>query len=357
MAVSCAWNVQTRTLYVEGPPMLVTWLLFIACAAVILVAGTQLSRYGDVIADMTGLGRTWIGVVLLASVTSLPELITGFSSVAIYRVPDIAMGDIAGSCMFNLLIIAILDALHGPAPISGRVHEGQVLSASFGLILLGLVGLSIALGEMLPAIGWVSVSSALFLAIYLLAMRTIFTYEQRRIVAEFVAEMATETEARHPSPARVYGLFTLNAVLIVGAALYLPGLAETLAETTGLGQTFFGTIFVALSTSLPEVVVSIAALRIGAIDMAVGNIFGSNLFNIGILALDDLFYTPGPLLAAIEPSHIIAVLAAMIMTAIAIVGLTYRSDSKRLFIAWDALGIAVVYALANAALYLQSGMR
>lgn len=337
--------------------MLLTWLLFIACAAVILVAGTQLSRYGDVIADMTGLGRTWIGVVLLASVTSLPELITGFSSVAIFRVPNIAMGDIAGSCMFNLLIIAMLDALHGPSPISARVHQGQVLSASFGVILLGLVSLSIVLGEMLPIIGWMSVSSVLFIVIYLLAMRTIFTYEQRRIVAEFVAEMATEAEARHPSATRVYGLFTLNAVLIVGAALYLPGLAETLAETTGLGQTFFGTIFVALSTSLPEVVVSIAALRIGAIDMAVGNIFGSNLFNIGILALDDLFYTPGPLLAAIETSHIIAVLAAMIMTAIAIVGLTYRSDSKRLFVAWDALGIAVVYALANVALYLQDGVR
>lgn len=337
--------------------MLQTWLLFIACAAVILVAGTQLSRYGDVIADMTGLGRTWIGVVLLASVTSLPELITGLSSVAIFRVPNIAMGDIAGSCMFNLLIIAMLDALHGPAPISARVHQGQVLAASFGVILLGLVGLSIVLGEMLPAIGWVSVSSVLFIGIYLLAMRTIFTYEQRRIVAEFVAEMATETEARHLSAARVYGLFTLNAVLIVGAATYLPGLAETLAETTGLGQTFFGTIFVALSTSLPEVVVSIAALRIGAIDMAVGNVFGSNLFNIGILALDDLFYTPGPLLAAIETSHIIAVMAAMIMTAIAIVGLTYRSDSKRLFVAWDTLGIAVVYALANVALYLQGSMR
>ncbi len=337
--------------------MLVTWLFFIACAAVILVAGTQLSRYGDVIADMTGLGRTWIGVVLLASVTSLPELITGLSSVAIFRVPDIAMGDIAGSCMFNLLIIAMLDALHGPAPISGRVHQGQVLSASFGLILLGLVSLSIMLREMLPVVGWVSVSSMLFIAMYLLAMRTIFTYEQRRIMAEFVAEMATETETRHPSAVRVYGLFIINAVLIVGAALYLPGLAETLAETTGLGQTFFGTLFVALSTSLPEVVVSIAALRIGAIDMAVGNIFGSNLFNIGILALDDLFYTPGPLLAAIEMSHIIAVIAAMIMTAIAIVGLTYRSDSKRLFVAWDALGIALVYALANVALYLRGGIR
>jgi len=336
--------------------MLLTWFLFILCAAVILVAGTQLSRYGDVIADMTGLGRTWIGVVLLASVTSLPELITGFSSTAIFRVPDIAMGDIAGSCMFNLLIIAMLDALHGPAPISARVHQGQVLSASFGVVLLGLVGLSIILGDMLPVIGWVSVSSVLFVAIYLLAMRVIFTYEQRRIIEEFVAEMATETEAHHPSPVRVYGLFALNAVLIVGAALYLPGLAETLAEMTGLGQTFFGTLFVALSTSLPEVVVSIAALRIGAIDMAVGNIFGSNLFNIGILALDDLFYTPGPLLAAIETSHSIAVMAAMIMTAIAIVGLTYRSDSKRLFVAWDSVGIAVVYALANVMLYLRSGI-
>jgi cation:H+ antiporter len=332
--------------------MLLTWSLFILCAAVILVAGTQLSRYGDVIADMTGLGRTWIGVVLLASVTSLPELITGFSSTAIFRVPDIAMGDIAGSCMFNLLIIAMLDALHGPAPISTRVHQGQILAASFGVVLLGLVGLSIILGDMLPVIGWVSVSSVFFVGIYLLAMRVIFTYEQRRLVEEFVAEMATEAEVRHPSPVRVYGLFALNAVLIVGAALYLPGLAETLAETTGLGQTFFGTIFVALSTSLPEVVVSIAALRIGAIDMAVGNIFGSNLFNVGILALDDLFYTPGPLLAAIETSHSIAVMAAMIMTAIAIVGLTYRSDSKRLFVAWDALGIVVVYALASAALYL-----
>jgi Ca2+/Na+ antiporter len=332
--------------------MLLTWSLFILCAAVILVAGTQLSRYGDVIADMTGLGRTWIGVVLLASVTSLPELITGFSSTAIFRVPDIAMGDIAGSCMFNLVIIAMLDALHSPAPISARVHQGQVLSASFGIVLLGLVSLSIILGEMLPVIGWVSVLSILFAGIYLLAMRIIFTYEQRRLVEEFVAEMATEAEARHPSSVRVYGLFTLNAVLIVGAALYLPGLAAELAGSTGLGQTFFGTIFVALSTSLPEVVVSIAALRIGAIDMAVGNIFGSNLFNIGILALDDLFYTPGPLLAAIETSHSIAVMAAMIMTAIAIVGLTYRSDSKRLFVAWDALGIVVVYALASAALYL-----
>lgn len=332
--------------------MLLTWLLFILCAAVILVAGTQLSTYGDMIADMTGLGRTWIGVVLLASVTSLPELITGFSSTAIFRVPDIAMGDIAGSCMFNLLIIAMLDALHSSAPISARVHQGQVLSASFGIILLGLVSLGIILGEMLPVIGWVSVLSVLFVAIYLLAMRTIFTYEQRRLVEAFVAEMATEVEARHPSNVRVYGLFILNAVLIVGAALYLPGLAAELAESTGLGQTFFGTIFVALSTSLPEVVVSIAALRIGAIDMAVGNVFGSNLFNVGILALDDLFYTPGPLLASVEPSHIVAVLGAMVMTAIAVVGLTYRSGSKRLFIAWDALGIVVVYALVSAALYL-----
>ena len=87
---------------------MLVWIQFAACAAVICYAGAKLSYYGDIIAEKTGLGRTWIGVVLMASVTSLPELITGVSSVALADVPDIAAGDVLGSCMFNILIIALL---------------------------------------------------------------------------------------------------------------------------------------------------------------------------------------------------------------------------------------------------------
>ena len=94
------------------------WLGFIVCTTAIVYAGTRLAKYGDIIAEKTGLGRAWIGLVLMASVTSLPELVTGISSVTYADVPDIAVGDVLGSCVFNMLILAILDTMYRPAPIS-----------------------------------------------------------------------------------------------------------------------------------------------------------------------------------------------------------------------------------------------
>lgn len=92
------------------------WAMYAACTALIVFSGAKLSRYGDILAGKTGLGRTWIGVVLMASVTSLPELITGLGSVTYAGVPDIAVGDVLGSCAFNLLILALLDVLQRPLP-------------------------------------------------------------------------------------------------------------------------------------------------------------------------------------------------------------------------------------------------
>jgi cation:H+ antiporter len=131
--------------------------------------------------------------------------------------------------------------------------------------------------------------------------------------------------------------------------MFLPGIGEGIAEATGLGQTFVGNIFIALSTSLPEVVVCIAAMKMVSIDLAVGNLLGSNVFNIFILAIDDIFFTKGPILSFTNPHHIISALSAVAMTAIAVIGLTYRAERKRLFLAWDAIGIIMVY-MANIAL-------
>ena len=164
------------------------WIQFIALAAVILFAGNNLSKYGDVIAEKTGMGRTWVGVVLMASVTSLPELITGVSSVVLFDVPDLAVGNVLGACMFNLLTIALLDFLSGPTPISTRAHQGQVLSAAFGILLLGAVSVGLAAQARLPNIAWIGSYSLVFLLIYIVAMRTVFLFERRRI-AELVREM------------------------------------------------------------------------------------------------------------------------------------------------------------------------
>ena len=118
--------------------MLTLWLEFIACSAAIVVCGTYLSKYGDVIAEKTGLGRAWIGLVLMAGVTSLPELINGISSVTAADVPDIAVGDIMGSCMFNVSLIALMDMFSGPGPIFSKAEKGHIISAGFGIILIGV---------------------------------------------------------------------------------------------------------------------------------------------------------------------------------------------------------------------------
>jgi cation:H+ antiporter len=122
-----------------------TVALFGVCTLLIVLSGVRLSRYGDVIAEKSGLGGTWMGVLVMAAVTSLPELVTGVSSIVVFDVPDIAAGDVIGSCMFNLLILAFLDFRH-PEPLSARIHQGHVLSAAFGIVMLGLAALA-----MLPA--------------------------------------------------------------------------------------------------------------------------------------------------------------------------------------------------------------
>ena len=332
---------------------MILWLQFIVCTGLILYAGTKLTVYGDIIAEKTGLGRTWIGVVLMASVTSLPELITGISSVTLFDVPDIAVGNVLGACMLNLLMIALLDVMGGSEPIATRAHQGQVLTAAFAILLLGLVILGIVAGGMIPSLAWIGAYTFVFMAVYIVAMRLVFLYERNRI-AEFVREMAEEAQHQRISKAKAYTLYGVNALLIIGAALYLPHIGEQIAETTGVSQTLVGTIFIAISTTLPEAVVSIGALRIGSVDMALGNLFGSNLFNVVILAIDDILYTKGPLLSNVSGNHVLAASAGIMMTAIAIIGLTYRTSKKHLFIAWDSLGIVILYVVATAILYVKS---
>ena len=130
------------------------WIQFLAAALVIVFAGVHLARYGDVLGEKIGLGRSWVGVVLLAATTSLPELFTGFGSTALSALPDIAVGDVLGSCMFNLLILSFMDAIQ-PEPISARAHQGHALSIGFGLLLLGVAGLALLAGTRLPVVGWI----------------------------------------------------------------------------------------------------------------------------------------------------------------------------------------------------------
>jgi cation:H+ antiporter len=329
------------------------WIQFLAVALVIVLAGVRLARYGDVLGEKSGLGRSWIGVVLLAATTSLPELFTGFGATALNALPDIAVGDILGSCMFNLLILSMMDAIQ-PEPLSTRAHQGHALSIGFGLLLIGVAGLGLIGSSRLPAIGWVGLYTPVLIAVYLVAMRLIFAHEQQRRLRE-TREVAEELHYAD-IPLRTAALrYGVAAAFVVGSALWLPALGAELARQTGLGEAFVGSLFIAITTSLPEIVVSIAAVRLGAIDLGIGNVLGSNLFNLLILGLDDVFYRRGPLLTVADASHGIAVIAVVIMNALFLIGLTYRVMTKRFAVSWDTGAMAAVYVAAVSLAYLFRG--
>jgi cation:H+ antiporter len=326
------------------------WLQFVATALVIVLAGVRLARYGDVLGEKTGLGRSWIGVVLLAATTSLPELFTGFGATALAALPDIALGDVLGSCMFNLLILSLMDAIQ-PEPISARAHQGHALSIGFGLVLIGVAGIGLVADSRLPAIGWIGLYSPALIAVYFVAMRVIFRHERHRRAQE-TQEVAQELQYGETTLRTALLHYGLAAVAVIAAAVWLPRMGAELARQTGLGEAFVGSLFVAITTSLPEIVVSLAAVRIGALDLGIGNVLGSNLFNLLILGLDDVFYRQGPLLADAAASHSVSIVAVVMMNGLFLIGLTYKLMTKRFDVAWDTGAIAAVYVIAVGLSYL-----
>lgn len=330
---------------------MLVWLNLLLCIAAIGFAGARLSRYGDVIAEKTGLGRNWVGLVLLASVTSLPELVTGLSAVTIARVPDIAVGDVLGSCVFNLAILVVVDFLHREESIYTRASRGHILSAGFGIVLIGTVAFSLLLAAQgAPlVIGHLGAYSPLIVALYLLAMRTVYQYE-RREVAKFIEDVAERYP--HISLRRAAAGYAMAACVVVAAGIWLPFVGAEIAQAMGWHTSFVGTLLVAATTSAPEIAVTVAAVRMGALDMAVANLLGSNLFDILILAIDDLFYADGPLLAHVSPVHAVSAVSAIIMSGVAVVGLFYRPDGPLWrSVSWVSISLLALYLLNSYILF------
>jgi cation:H+ antiporter len=318
---------------------------FLIATVIIIVTGSRLAKYGDMIAGRLGWGKMFMGIILMAFVTTIPELMTGISSILIVDAPDLAVGNIVGSCAFNILIISIMDLFYDKKkPITSMAQTGHIIAASFGIMLMSMVAFAILMPLTFGTISWIGGFSIVFILFYFIAIRIIFLYEKKNY---------SHPESRLLSDLtlkQIFFRYALNAVILMAAAITLPYFGEFLAEASGLGQSFFGTLFIAISTSLPEIVVCIAAVRGGFIDLAIGNVFGSLLFNIGILAFVDILYTKGPILLDTSPNHIIPVLGTIIIIAIGIIGIVFKEE-KKWQLAIDTALMLLVYVLMVALLY------
>ncbi|NIN71077.1 MAG: sodium:calcium antiporter [Gemmatimonadetes bacterium] len=338
---------------------LTAWLFFGVCLLAILFSGARLSRYGDVISTRTGLGGAWVGLILLAGVSSAPELVAGLSAILVVGEPDLAVGAALGSCIYNLVIIAVLDFIYRPGTIYSGIRHGHSLSAGFGVILLGAAAAAIFIQTHVTPIGLGPIGPYTIAAplIYLIAVRSVFFFEREEnrvaVAAELVEVSGPRAKMATLTTGRIWLFFGLNALVLVVAATALPVIGEALAVTMGWEETFVGTVFLALVTSVPEVVISIEAVRIGAVDLAIGGILGSNLFDLLILAIEDLAYLDGPLLSAVGSEHVLTAIAALVMTGIAIVGMCSHPTAKAFrAVGWTSLGLLTVGLLSALVLYL-----
>ncbi|MDD5029042.1 MAG: sodium:calcium antiporter [Rhodoferax sp.] len=337
----------------------IIWLQFALCAALIGVAGYQLSRNGDAIAQRTGMSGNWVGLTLLATVTSLPELATGISSVSAANAPNLAVGDALGSCVVNLLFLVVIDAVFRKQSLWQRAGQGHVLAAAFGVLMLGVTLVSLLLSQVQAShhgaviavftqLGF-GVATPALLVLYLVAMRTVFVFESNHTAS--ASENLVNAELPRLRTAVVR--FALAAAVVAISGVWLPFVSIDLAQAMGWNNSFVGSLFVALATSLPELAVTLSALRLGALDMAIGNLLGSNLFNALVLAIDDLFYRPGILLANVSPVHAVTAASALTMTGLALVGLFFKPRGRvLLLVSWVSLGLLTMYLLNTYTLYL-----
>jgi len=316
----------------------VIWLKFSICVLIILFAGRKVARYGDIIGDKTGLGGLWIGLVLLSVVTSLPELFTGISSVALVKAPDLTIGDVFGSNVINLLILGGMDIAFQNKPLLTAVSPRHLVPASLSMILVAIAAACVLISHRTSwdmGIGWeIGIYTPILVLLYIYFLRVMFKYEQRH--NNGFSEVIEEPESEAISLRRVYVYFAIAAVFVIGAGTWLAYIGRDISTTMEWGESFVGSLFVAFSTSMPEISVSFAALRLGAIDMCVADIIGSNMFNMLIISVDDIFYRQGPVLAPpVSENHAITGLIVLVMTGVVILGIASRTRHKtRLGFSW-----------------------
>lgn len=315
---------------------------FGVAAVVIIVAGTFLSKFADEIAERTGFGRLLVGSVLLAGATSLPELTVDISAVR-NGMADLAFGDLLGSSLFNLLILAILDlSSQSRGRMLSRVAARHALSGNVSAALTAMVSLCLLTRPLSAGGEILGVSYGLwFVAVgYVLAVRMVY-FDQQSISATAAAEPTTDPHTQGQSLTAPIAGFLAAALVIVIAGPFLSDSAGKIADLTGLGKSFVGATLVAFSTSLPELVTSLAALRMGAHDLAIGNIFGSNAFNM-ILFVPLDWFQEGPILNVVAPEHAIVGLAVIIASLVTVLGQLYQIERRRWLIDPDATVVILI---------------
>jgi cation:H+ antiporter len=318
---------------------------FLVSSTVVVIAAVVLTRCADRFARLTGLGHLIVGIVFLAAATSLPEFSVNWSIIRL-GFSNMAVGGLIGSSLFNLAILAIADLLHKQRRVAfSRKSVEHALSGMVSIAMTMVVGIGVFVGARLGAweVGGVGVFSIVMSFTYLFGMRLIYHDQLSDRAIPPPGNVGSKVSFRSPAILRAAAGFMLAAIVILVAAPWSASAAAMIAELSGLGNTFVGTTLVALATSLPELVACVAAARIGAMNLAIGNVFGSNSFNLLLLVPLDAAW-PGSLMGSVSITHLLTCLLVVLTTSVVIIGQLYRVESRKFLVEPDAALVLLLVA-------------
>lgn len=324
------------------------WIVavFVVAAAVTVLCSVWLAGLGDVLADRTGWGEAFFGAVFFGLATSLSGVVMSGASAAGDR-PDLAYGNAVGGIAAQTVAIVVADACYRPANLEHAAASSRNLL--FGCLLIALLGTAL-LGSLSPELTVLGVHpvSAVLVALYVGGLHLIRDDGQPMWHAVRTRQTVPDVPHREGRWARrgtvsLWARFVLVAIVVVVGGWAVARAAADLATTTGLRAGLVGAGFMGLVNALPETVTSVAAVRRGAVTLAIAAIIGGNCLDVLNLVLGDLIYQGGSLYHAAGSDQLFLTNAALVMTAVLLGGLLVRQERGWLRLGFDGVLLIGVY--------------
>jgi cation:H+ antiporter len=323
-------------------------ILFVISTIIIAIGGSRLSREADRLADLTGLGEAFVGAIFLGAATSIAGLVTSFTA-AIENHPHLSISNAIGGIAAQTVFLAFADISYKKANLE---HASASLSNIMqGIILIFLLAL-ILIVRFTPEINiiWVHPVSFLLVVIYIISQRMI---TKSRKIPMWKAVKTSETKEDIPEEANIknYKLrtvvarFVLLGIVIAFSGFLIAQSAIVIASKTGISENIVGAFFTSVSSSLPELIVSLAAVRQKALTLAVSNIIGGNTFDLLFVSFSDFGYREGSIIHTFQSGQIYLILLTILLTAILTLGLLFRQKKGLAKIGWESTLLIVVFFL------------
>lgn len=343
--------------------LMVNFAIFGVSAVIVWIAGTRIARYADKLATLTGIGHATVGLVLLAGITSLPEVAVSLSA-AVAGSPALAINNLLGSIAMQIAILAVADAIFGKEALTVVAGTSLVLlQVTMNILLLLLFGVAVVVGDI--SLFYAGAWSWGLLAMYAFAIWKVANSQDRQAWVAKKTDLQRENARKRDAQRKSAGAgkdddeslkslavkLSVGALAILVAGFLLSRTGDAIAEQTGLGQSFVGAVFVAVSTSLPEVSSVLSAVKLRRLEMAISDIFGTNLFNVALVLVVDAVYGGGPVLNEVGQFSLVASSIGGLLATIYLIGLVERRDRTIARMGVDSFAVLLVYLGGLVVLY------